>query len=487
MATKTVKFYKKLHNQVEKPKFRHEDLQLVRRWLITGSFGNTFFLNESFDKSRIGLARKFINYSPDKIEQLMEEAAQLSLNKSPVIYTLVMLSSGPFRAKHIFKSLFDSVITTPKDLYRFMEMCKKERGFGQIIHDSIKQWFRHHDIHELETMFITHQSAYNWKAQDIMRMIKPKPIDKKEQLLFRWLAKNTINPAEVSDYSNTFSKIIAYEMLKTGEVEDTDVCEYINNLGFKNNMIPGNIERTSKVIHNLLTNVESPSLSFKQVPRYFPKLKTRRASETLSFFMLNAKKIQLSIVALLTVYSRMKDVAANNVEVEMLEFSEQLLMDKIRKTYNNYIHIVDTTTSMFDEKLNSVNTSPAVTASIMIGVSKNVFDLDGKCIKKKEPRSIIEAEGFVRDKKVPRYNAIFESIKDIDSNIVFVWTNNKGFRKQEFYNKFNQWKAANQKVMKLVFINLTDEKVNVNNNYKEVYGINEKTERLLKYIKDGII
>ena len=485
---KVVKFYKKRNGQHEKTKFNHTDYLTIRKWLITGSFHNSFFLNESFDKSKAHLLKKFINYAPDRIELLIDEAYPIKLNKSTFIYTLVLLSNGPFKAKRTFKNNFDRIIESPKDLYKFMELCKKERGFGKIIHEAIHQWFRHHDIHQLERMFVEERAGNNWKSQDVMRLIKPKPIDKKEQLLFKWIAKDSIDESEVEDYRNYFPLIVAYESMRTQEIFEEDVVDIIRDLRLKNNMIPGNVERTKDIIYEWLKPVDEINISstYPYVPKNINKL-DGNAPKLFAFYRKNKALIMLNIVTLLMAYSQMKNVAVSGEEMDFLDLSEELLLDKIKKTYNPSIHILDTSANMFNDEMKSIHTQPAIAASVMIGMSKNVFTLDGEKFHRKDARSILEAEGFVRTNSTPKYNKIFESIKDINENVMFVWTNNKTFPKDRFYQKFKLWKLENKKQMKLVFVNLSDTKFATRYPFMEIYGINKKTEKLLKLIKDGIV
>ena len=486
-----VRFYKKRNVQREKVSFSHIEIQMIRKWLITGSFNNSFFLNESFDKTRIDLVKKVIQFAPERIEELIEETFPLKLNHSTFIYTLVLLSAGPFRAKRIFKSEFDRIIRTPKHLYKFMELCKKERGFGKVIHEAIHNWFKHHDASRLEKMFVRERAGSNWKAQDIMRLMKPKPTDKKEQLLFKWLAKDHIDENELSDYTENFPMIVAYEKMRHGQGTKKIVLNAIEELKFTNDMIPGNVYRDEDVIFSLFNKEEHPMMInsrkvYPLIPRYIDKL-NGHVTELVSFYRNRKLKVGLNIITLLMVYSQMKRKAFQGEEMELLDFSEEQLLEIIKKTYNPSIHIVDTGEHMFAEELNNIATTPAVASSVIIGMSKNVFDLDGNRFHRKDPRSILEAEGYVRKYKRPDFKKIFEAIEDIDENVMFVWTNDRNFPKDLFNKKFTQWRLDSGKQMKLVFINLTDKKITMNNKFKEIYGLDKKTMMLLKHIKNGVV
>lgn len=486
---KTVKYYKKRSDQKVVVQFSHQDLQSIRRWLITGSFKNSFFLNDLFDRSKIGLLKKVINHNPEKIVDLMEEALPIKLNDSTFIYTLVLLSNSNFRAKKIFKDNFNKCVVSPKELYHFMELCKKERGFGKAIHDTIKKWFRSHDIHDLERMFVEHRSGFNWKSQDVMRMIKPKPCDKKEQLLFRWLAKDSIQDSELHDYERDFPLIYNYELMRHNIISQQNmgyVRTCIRDYGFKNNMIPANVQRSPE-IYDEFYNVESKgSLPITDLPKHVHKLGYKVIKDIDS--AMKDKISKLTILSLLTLYTQLKGVANSANEVSMIDTIETELLVKIKsRSRLDSIHVIDTNVNMLSEVIRNINVTPAVATSVLVGSSKNIVDFDGNSLGRREPRAILEAEGFIRTYNKPNYNKIFTSIKDMKSDTVFVWTNDKSFNREMFYSRFRRWKQENGKVMRLVVINLTDKKSSSDFDFKEVYGLNKKTEKLIEYLKDGII
>lgn len=480
-----VKYFKKRNVQLEKSEFNHADYLKIRKWFLTGTFGNSFFLNEDFDMSSVGLLKKIIEHNPEKISELMEETLKKSLNKNTFIYTLVLLSNDSFRAKKIFKSMFNKVIVNPKDLYRFMEFCKKERGYGQVIHDAIDHWFKSYDTLHLEKMFVRHRYAFGWKSQDVMRLIKPKPTSKAEQLLYKWISSDSIDPNDYSDYKHMFRYIYAYEQMRTNVVAEIDVINYIKSLRFNNAMIPGNIERTSNIISNWITNFADDELPFTSIPRYMHLL-NKEAYRIISLFLSSPRMTdRVSLLSILTTYSGIKEIASTTEEMNLLCELESVLLGKIRKHYDSSINLLDTSEEMFNNKIN--NSTPAIISSVLIGMSKNIIDFHGNLVTKRTPRGIIEAENFVGKCYTPNYSKIFEKLNDMESEVMTVWTNSHYFNKEIFMKKFMEWRSEHKRIMKVVFINLSPDCKAHKNDYKEIFTINEKTSKLIELIKNGEI
>lgn len=482
-----VKYFRKKDKQLEKIEFDHSEQLKIRKWFLTGTFSNTFFLKDDFDKSMIGLLKKIIMYKPEIILNIISETFDKSLNKKTFIYTLVLLSNDSFRAKKIFKMFFNKIIKDTKDLYFFMECCKKERGFGQVIHEAIKYWLKCIPVNKLEQMFIENRSGYNWKSQDVIRLIRPKATTKIEDMLYKWIAKDTLLE-ETDDlreeYRTHLPLVYLYELMRRNEKIDPEMIKMFH---FKNSMIPSNFERTNEVIGSWLTNFEEQDYPLTSISRYSNKLNNQDKLLIQSFIGNNRNFKKFSLLALLSTCSSLLDQTEQVIDVELFNSMQNALEDRIKKTYNNNINILDTNISMLDGKIKETNTSPAITASVIIGCSKNVIDFNGNLIGKRSARGIIEAEGFIESEYIePNYKKIFYEINKMESDIIVVWSN-KELDKKRFYREFTSWKNENNKIMKLVFVNLYEPKVIKLNIFKEIYGINNNTEKLLELIKKGEI
>jgi hypothetical protein len=480
-AVVKVKYFKKRERQLDKIEFTYQEHLQVRRWFLSGSFTNTYFLKHDFDKSKIHLIKKIITHQPEIIQNLIEETLDKSLNRNTFIYTLVLLSNDNFKAKKIFSSLFNKVIRHPKDLYFFMECCKKERGFGQVIHKAIKDWLKHIDVHQLEKMFVEYRHGYNWKAKDVFSLIRPKPINKQQEILFNWI----VTDKYFYNNKREFPLIHVYQSIRENKVLgliDEDILKKHFNIA----MVPSNYSKMKEFIGEWITNFEQPNYPLTNVPKYLDQLNTEKKNYLCSYFKNNDILKKTNLLALLSTYSTLLKDSHNPVDMDILNEVENALEDKIKKTYNNCVHLLDTNNSMLDGTLQYTNTSPAITASVMIGLSKNLMDFTGNVIEKRSSRSILEAEGFVKKELVHlNYRKIFNEMTNMDSEYLLVWTNNKSFDKERFMKEFLKWKMETKRVMKVLFINLYEVKEPKISRYKEVYGINDKTEKFLELIKKG--
>ena len=481
LQNNTVKIKIKRSNNKDKPIFSIEEHKELRNWLYTGSFDGSTLYSSGFDKSKINLVKRFCNASPSKVSDILEEAYKRTLNKQSVIFCLVLLSNSGFRGKRIFKDFFERVIVSGKDLYTFMNLCKNERGMGSLIKDAVSHWFKSKDIHKLEKIFIRDRYGSNWKVSDVMKVIRPKPADKKENLLYKWLSNNV---EEIEDYKEVFPLIYIYEKMKFGTEELA--IEAVREYGFRNNMIPSNVARTERLAEEIFVRRKIDQ-SIVEIGRYLNRLEV---SERLArYFEENEENITLSSLKLLSAYSKIKNCMLIGNSFRILNVVERSLINKIKKTHDNYIHVVDTSNYMLDDKLDFSEASSAITSSVLIGASKQVVSTDGSLFNKRTPRMILEAEGYNVFNKIliPNYTDIFRKVSEFEGKVMIVWTNNKNFDKVDFNREFQKFKTNNQRVMKIVFVNLNKERNKSAFRFIDIYKPNQDIDRLLKYIKEGLL
>ncbi len=481
-----VRYVRKKTKQFDKVEFTHLEYLKIRKWFITGTFINKFFLNENFDRSEINLLKSIILQDPIKIHDIILETYSKSLNKNTFIFTLVLLSNGSFESKRIFKSLFNKIIISPKELYRFMEFCKKERGFGQVIHNAIKAWFKSYDVNNLEKMFIEHRSGYGWKSQDVIRLIRPKPTDHKERLLYNWIANDNIKDYSIDERSY-LPYVAAYENMRNNKANEEKILEYIEKLNFKNSMIPGNVKRTKAILNSWINNSED-DIPITIIPRYLDSINKQTFSNLSSFIALKPTIKKISLFTIMATYLSLKEEAHTAEEIDLLNETENTLMNILKKTGDkSTLNLVDTSDDMFKGKVNNLSGSPAIVSSILIGLG-NSIDFQGNKITKNNTRSIIEAENHSSNIIRPNYSKIMnvaDENKDID--FIIVWSNKDVVNKEVFTKFFDTWKNERKRIIKIVYINLGMNTKIHSNDTKEIFAINDKTIKLLNYIKSGEI
>lgn len=236
--------------------FKASDKNALRRWLLTGSMRDAFYQGkEDMTEANVKLLRNMIASDPEAVANEILYASQKGVSVHTPIYALTYLSMGDNRAKNCFRAIFPEVIRTASHLYEFLNYTKEIRGFGSVIHKTVKDWFASKNASELEYQFLKYQSRYGWAGRDVLRMIKPVPNNEDEKAVFNWIVGGTKKNPLLSEWPDTLERINAYEKLKKGNVSESDVIDAINKYRMTWEMMPGNLEQTPKIWEALFHNM----------------------------------------------------------------------------------------------------------------------------------------------------------------------------------------------------------------------------------------
>lgn len=446
---KKVKIYKKKNPLCNcKVDYSIEDIKAIKKWILTGSFNNCFYSDKNkIDKSKLCLLEKIISIIPEKIEEIVIENKDLIVNKTTVFITLAYLSNGNFSAKKRFKILFDKVIITPLDLYEFINITKKIRGFGQCVQTAIQEWFKHHDVHSLERMVVEYPNGSNWSMRDVLRIFRPKPRDKKENALFKWISTGFLD----IEYEKDFPLISAYNTFKTNQTKN--LSHLIKEYKFNNRMIPANYERRSidwELLYSNMTKREA----LLELPRFLERI----ISFDNNIIDIIEKKIEnvqdISYFEIVSVNSYLPIINSNIVKTNFYDIIKNKLNES-SSYFNKFYNVVD----------RSFNTdkNPFFVNNVTWIKDQQVIDSLDK--KQNYRKFVLES----RDKTI-----LFWLLKSIDIMPLIRLLDETGDSK---------------KVILLHYENPKNEPVyNLNNsNIYHVYGLNKNTEKIIKLIEKGII
>ncbi len=227
--------------------FKASDLTALRRWLLTGSMSNAFYQSSGdMTTDNLSVLIKCVNSRPVEVAEEIIYASNKGINNHTPILALVYLSNGAFEAKKEFRTIFNQIIRTASHLYEFMSYVKTIRGMGKVIHKAVLNWIDAKDLKEKEYQFLKYQNRYGWTGRDVLRTVKPNSTIVNEDILYAWITGNE-KKANIQTLAQVgLMRIEAYERLKIG-VNEAEAIQIINDFNMTQEMIPANINKTSKV------------------------------------------------------------------------------------------------------------------------------------------------------------------------------------------------------------------------------------------------
>lgn len=480
---KKVVVRKKYSNGKEKVGITYEELLSIRQWVLTGSFSKEFNSDlNCIDLSKLFLIRRAAFTEPHQLNKILLDYSTTALKKETLFIILVMLSSGSFQSKKCFKDSFNKIIKTPNDMYRLFSILRKHRGLGSVVHTTVKKWFSNHDIHELERMFVSDRAKYNWSSKDVIRLIKPKPRNKQENLIFKWITTGGISDSNLLDYKTHCPLIYLYEQLRTGE-PNNGMFSFAIEHDFTQSMVPGNAIRPEFFKEWLLENKSTEDLLYYYKNNSLDPSVKKIVNKKLLNLEESKGTLNMSLVEMISVVEVMIDSFESNSSLSIMD---DLISDKIKKTANHdehSVHVIDMSPTMFNKLLPPLKIPPSAIATLSASKSKNIISFTGNKRTDYSERSLIGAEGVQGASTRINIDKVSDCVTS-KTKTIFIWTNTtytKSIERDMMILK------TIHKDINICFMNMGKSKLTEKDyDYYVIDGFNKDTKKLIRLVERGM-
>lgn len=500
--------------------FKANNFTALRRWLLTGSLTNSFYQSSTeMTELNINLLKECVLNNPKRTAEEILNASKTGTMASQhtAILALVYLSMGDYLAKNEFRNIFPLIIRTASHLYEFMSYVKELRGFGQLIHNTIKNWFKDHTLKDIEYQFLKYQNRYGWTGRDVLRMIKPKPTNEKEKYLFNWIAggseKNPLLPIH-----NKLERITVYENLKSNNLEEKQIIKLINDYNLTQEMIPANIERTP-AIWEALFNKMPITATLRNLGNLTSKgIFTIENIDILEkrFIKENIKKAYLHPITIANAYQTYSQGFGFKGKLfwkpisriqDILEESIQNAFETLEPTNKHFFHALDISSSMyFNKNVSGFQLNPMEIAGIMalatlkteknyfIGGFSNHFIELNNLRKNTSYREIINGDhikgiNFGGTNAASAYQYAIDN--KINTDVFIFWTDSESWVGNHPAQKLKEYRKKINSEVKAIYITLlpygdfiTLVDPDDNNSY-DIGGFSSDTPKIINMITKG--
>ena len=182
--------------------FEAGDFQKMRRWLILGSEGGTFYVGErKLTTQNVNVVRRCIAEDGIQAVNLIYEVSTggLAIKQSPTLYALAIACASKDDA--VRKYALDHVISvcrTPTMLWEWLEYVKGERGVGRGIRKVLGDYYNAKTPKNAAYHAVKYRQRNNWTHRDTLRVSHAVGRTREHQDLFTWIVKGAL-PEQYSE------------------------------------------------------------------------------------------------------------------------------------------------------------------------------------------------------------------------------------------------------------------------------------------------
>ena len=196
-----------------------DDMTRLRRFLILGSEGGSYYANERklTLENAAAVKRCIENDGPRAVYEIAYISRHGRAPKvGPPLFALAMTASyGHLGTRALAFGYLSQMVRTGSQLQMFIDYIGTMRGWGRSLRRAVGKWYTEKDIQQAVYQAVKYRQRYNWTHRDLLRKAHPKAGSSEVNDLFAWITKGTM-PDEDNDY---FSLIHAYEEAKTANVD----------------------------------------------------------------------------------------------------------------------------------------------------------------------------------------------------------------------------------------------------------------------------
>ena len=193
-----------------------DDMTRLRRFLILGSEGGSYYANER--KLTLENAAAVKRCIENDGARAVYEIAYISRHGrapkvGPPLFALAMAASyGHLGTRALAFGYLLQMVRTGSQLQMFIGYVGSMRGWGRSLRRAVGKWYTEKDIQQAVYQAVKYRQRYNWTHRDLLRKAHPKAGSSTFNDFFAWITQGTMPSNDPN-----FALIHAYEQAKTAD------------------------------------------------------------------------------------------------------------------------------------------------------------------------------------------------------------------------------------------------------------------------------
>jgi len=239
----------------------------LRRFLILGSEGGTYYINER--KLTVENATNVIDAIQADGLRVVNEIVTISESgrapkNDPAIFALALCASvGDDVTRKAALDAIPKVCRIGTHLFSFAEYIKGMRGWGRGLRRGMGAWYSNMDERRLAYQAVKYRQRNGWTHRDVLRLAHPTPVNDVQGALYQWMTHRndddvpeTLNwrNAETAPDNDAQAFIWAFEKAQMAETVD-EVLQLVQDYDLPREAIPTQFLKETQVWEALLVKM----------------------------------------------------------------------------------------------------------------------------------------------------------------------------------------------------------------------------------------
>lgn len=239
--------------------FKVPPIDFLRRFLILGTDGGTYYANEAAHTERAvnGVLAAIEKLGPIAVKEIAEiSSAGRAPKVSPAIMALaVAFAKGSLEVKKdvVRQIRKKSVLRTNAHMLEFVSYVLQMRGTGRLFREAVGGFYKNADVDWLAYQAVKYRNRSGITTADVLRLTHPKPEDETMSTLMKWITldQKRNRDSEVSGFDSEFLEsvpdlIYGYEQIRSC-TDPQEACKLIEKYAMTHEMVPSELQKNPQV------------------------------------------------------------------------------------------------------------------------------------------------------------------------------------------------------------------------------------------------
>lgn len=171
--------------------FEADDWKRLRRWLILGSEGGSYYVSEKdLTKRNAEVVLRCIKEDGARVvaQAVMVSQEALAPKNDPALFVLAMCAGlGDMDTRKAASIALPLVARIGTHLFTFAEYVEGFRGWGRGLRSAIAAWYNGKDLEKLAYQLVKYRQRGGWSHRDLLRLAHPKTEDTTRNAIYKWV------------------------------------------------------------------------------------------------------------------------------------------------------------------------------------------------------------------------------------------------------------------------------------------------------------
>ena len=256
--------------------FEIDDFSRLRRFLILGSEGGSYYADErELTLANAKCVHTCMTKNPKRTLEIILDTTLKAPKNDTCLFAFAMMvgSADPEVRKFALQNQedFNKIVRIGTHLFQFTSYVSDMRGWGRALRRAISGWYLSKRPRSLSYQVAKYRQRYNWSHRDILRKVHPIARGggyeaTMQNAIFNWVAKGVLPEYEgvmvegtEVNYPNEVPTIIGLDAMRD-EADDAKVIEAIYKYNLSWEMLPTASLKNPEVWEALLVQMPAHAL-----------------------------------------------------------------------------------------------------------------------------------------------------------------------------------------------------------------------------------